>query len=85
MITFAVATSFIAIAIAIAITPKEIIPQQAIKCIKISTDHHRLRSDDFDDLPDPIESGEEVIEQLKEAIEVMQSIVDELKSLEKES
>lgn len=39
-------------------------------------------SDDFDDLPDPIESGEEVIEQLKEAIEVMQSIVDELKSLE---
>ena len=36
----------------------------------------------YDDLPDPIESGEEVIAQLKEAIDLMQSVVDELKSLE---
>ena len=37
---------------------------------------------DYDNLPDPIESGEEVIAQLKEAIDLMQSVVDELKSLE---
>ena len=37
---------------------------------------------DYDNLPNPIESGEEVISQLKEAIDLMQSVVDELKSLE---
>ena len=37
----------------------------------------------YDDLPDPIDSGEEVIAQLKEAIDLMQSVVDELRSLEK--
>ena len=37
---------------------------------------------DYDNLPDPIESGEKVIIQLKEAIDLMQSVVDELKSLE---
>ena len=37
---------------------------------------------DFDDLPDPIDSGEEIIFQLQSAVELMESVVDELKSLE---
>lgn len=37
---------------------------------------------DYDDLPDPIESGEEVIAKLSEAMDLIQSVVNELKSLE---
>lgn len=36
---------------------------------------------DYDDLPDPIESGEEAIAQLEEAVDLLQSVVNELKSL----
>lgn len=38
---------------------------------------------DFDDLPDPIDTGEEIIFQFQSALEIMESVVDELKSLEK--
>ena len=37
---------------------------------------------DYDDLPDPIESGEECIAQLEEAVDLLKSVVRELKSLE---
>ncbi|WP_028612281.1 type I restriction-modification system subunit M [Paenibacillus harenae] len=37
---------------------------------------------DYDDLPDPIESGEEVVAQLEEAVDLIMSVVKELKSLE---
>ena len=36
---------------------------------------------DYEDLPDPIESGEEAIAKLAEAMDLMQSVVNELKSL----
>ena len=36
----------------------------------------------YDDLPDPVESGEEVIAKLSEAMDLIQSVVNELKSLE---
>ena len=37
---------------------------------------------DYDDLPDPIVSGEECIAQLEEAVDLLMSVVKELKSLE---
>lgn len=37
---------------------------------------------DYEDLPDPIESGEECIVQLEEAVDLLKSVVRELKSLE---
>lgn len=37
---------------------------------------------DYEDLPDPIESGEEAIAQLEEAVDLLQSVVNELKSLQ---
>ena len=37
---------------------------------------------DYDDLPDPIESGEEAIAQLEEAVDLLKSVVKELKSLQ---
>jgi len=37
---------------------------------------------DYEDLPDPIESAEEVVAQLEEAIDLIQSVVKELKALE---
>ena len=37
----------------------------------------------YDELPDPIESGEEAIAQLEEAVDLLQSVVKELKSLQK--
>lgn len=37
---------------------------------------------DYEDLQDPIESGEEVAEQLEEAVDLLLSVVKELKSLE---
>lgn len=36
---------------------------------------------DYDDLPDPIESGEEAIAQLEEAVDLLQSVVNELKAM----
>jgi type I restriction enzyme M protein len=36
---------------------------------------------DYEDLPDPIESGEEAIAQLEEAVDLLMSVVQELKSL----
>lgn len=36
---------------------------------------------DYDDLPDPIDSGEEAIAQLEEAVDLLQSVVNELKAL----
>lgn len=38
---------------------------------------------DYEDLPDPIESGEEAIAQLEEAVDLLMSVVKELKSLRK--
>ena len=40
---------------------------------------------DYNDLPDPIESGEECIAQLEEAVDLLMSVVKELKSLERKS
>lgn len=37
---------------------------------------------DYDDLPDPIESGEECIAQLEDAVDLLASVVKELKALE---
>ncbi len=37
---------------------------------------------DYEDLPDPIESGEEAIAQLEEAVDLLKSVVQELKILE---
>ena len=37
---------------------------------------------DYDDLPDPIESGEECIEKLEEAVDLLKSVVNELRALE---
>ena len=37
---------------------------------------------DYENLPDPIESGEECIAQLEEAVDLLKSVVKELKSLE---
>ena len=37
---------------------------------------------DYEDLPDPIESGEEAIAQLEEAVDLLKSVVRELKSLQ---
>ena len=39
---------------------------------------------DYEDLPDPIESGEEAIAQLEEAVDLLKSVVRELKSLQGE-
>lgn len=38
---------------------------------------------DYDDLPDPIESGEECIAQLEEAVDLLMSVVKELRMLER--
>ncbi len=38
---------------------------------------------DYDDLPDPIESGEDAIAKLEEAVDLLQSVVNELKSLQR--
>lgn len=37
---------------------------------------------DYEDLPDPVESGEEAIAQLEEAVDLLMSVVEELKALE---
>lgn len=38
---------------------------------------------DYEDLPDPVESGEEAIAELEEAVDLLKSVVNELKSLQK--
>ena len=38
---------------------------------------------DYDELPDPIESGEEAVAQLEEAADLLRSVIRELKSLQK--
>lgn len=38
---------------------------------------------DYEDLPDPIESGEEAIAQLEEAVDLLMSVVNELKALQR--
>ena len=53
--------------------------------VKGSLDKGLIRDDsvlDYDDLPDPIESGEECIAQLEEAVDLLMSVVKELKALE---
>lgn len=49
-----------------------------------SLDLGLLRDDsvlDYEDLPDPVESGEEAIAQLEEAVDLLKSVVKELKAL----
>lgn len=58
--------------------------RQQIRDKNNSLDLGLIRDDsvlDYDDLQDPIESGEEVIAQLEEAVDLLQSVVKELKSL----
>ena len=38
---------------------------------------------DYEDLPDPIESGEEAIANLEEAVDLLKSVVNELRNLTK--
>ena len=59
--------------------------QIAVEGKNHSLDLGLIRDDsvlDYDDLPDPIESGEECIAQLEEAVDLLMSVVKELKSLE---
>lgn len=39
---------------------------------------------DYDDLPDPVESGEEAIANLEEAVDLLKSVVRELRALTEE-
>jgi type I restriction enzyme M protein len=57
---------------------------QEIKNKKNSLDLGLMRDDsivDYEDLQDPIESGEEIIEQLEEAVDLIKNVVKELKTL----
>ena len=59
--------------------------REQIKEKNNSLDLGLIRDDsilDYDDLQDPIESGEEVIAKLEEAVDLIQSVVKELRSLE---
>ena len=59
--------------------------QIAVEGKNHSLDLGLIRDDsvlDYEDLPDPIESGEECIAQLEEAVDLLMSVVKELKSLE---
>jgi type I restriction enzyme M protein len=61
-----------------------IFTREQIKAKNNSLDLGLIRDDsvlDYHDLPDPIESGEEVIAQLEEAVDLMMSVVKELKAL----
>jgi type I restriction enzyme M protein len=58
--------------------------REQIKNKNNSLDLGLIRDDsilDYEDLQDPIESGEEVIAKLEEAIDLIQSVVKELRSL----
>ena len=39
---------------------------------------------DYDDLPDPVESGEEAIANLEEVVDLLKSVVRELRALTEE-
>lgn len=61
-----------------------VITREQIKEKNDSLDLGLIRDDsilDYDDLQDPIESGEEVVAQLEEAVDLILSVVKELKSL----
>ena len=61
--------------------------REDIKAKQNSLDVGLIRDDsivDYEDLPDPIESGEEAIAQLEEAIDLLRSVVNELKALKPE-
>ncbi|ABR47073.1 N-6 DNA methylase [Alkaliphilus metalliredigens QYMF] len=58
--------------------------REQIKVKNNSLDLGLIRDDsilDYDDMQDPIESGEEVIAKLEEAVDLIQSVVKELRSL----
>jgi type I restriction enzyme M protein len=58
--------------------------KEQIKEKNDSLDLGLIRDDsvlDYDDLQDPIESGEEVVAQLEEAVDLIKSVIKELKSL----
>ncbi len=58
--------------------------REQIKAKNDSLDLGLIRDDsilDYNDLPDPIQSGEEVIANLEQAIDLIQSVVNELRSL----
>jgi len=58
--------------------------REEIKAKADSLDLGLIRDDsvlDYEDLPDPIESGEECIAQLEEAVDLLKSVVKELQSL----
>ena len=53
----------------------------------ISLDLGLIRDDsivDYDDLPDPVESGEEAIANMEEAVDLLKSVVRELRALTEE-
>ncbi|MDV0447524.1 Type I restriction enzyme EcoKI M protein [Methanosarcinaceae archaeon Ag5] len=61
--------------------------REQVKAKNNSLDIGLIRDDsvlDYDDLQDPIESGEEIIADLEEAVDLIKSVVKELKSLEGE-
>lgn len=61
-----------------------VVTRQQIEAKNNSLDLGLIRDDsvlDYDDLQDPIESGEEVVAQLEEAVDLIMSVVKELKSL----
>lgn len=61
--------------------------REDIEAKQNSLDLGLIRDDsivDYEDLPDPIESGEEAIAQLEEAIDLLKSVVSELKALKPE-
>ena len=58
--------------------------REAIQARADSLDLGLIRDEsllEYDDLPDPIDSGEECIAQLEEAVDLMKSVVRELQSL----
>ena len=59
-------------------------PAKQIQARADSLDLGLIRDDsllEYDDLPDPIDSGEECIAQLEEAVDLMKSVVRELQTL----
>lgn len=63
-----------------------VITREEIAAKGNSLDLGLIRDDsivDYEDLPDPIESGEEAIAQLEEAVDLLMSVVKELKSMDK--
>ena len=46
------------------------------------SDYKYSEAEDYEDLADPVESGEEVVSNLEEAIDLIKSVIKELKALE---